>query len=111
VGLDVRRPRPERIDLSIDLDRPTVVSVAQQALPGWTLDIDGVDADVVVVDGIFLGALVPAGQHEVVFTYRSPWLGVTLVLSLLAITATIALAVADTVQFRRRTQVAGGVNR
>ncbi len=110
-GLEVRRPRPEHIEVSVDLDRPTVVNVTQQALPGWTLTIDGVDADVVEVDGIFLGALVPAGEHEIVFTYRSPWLGATVVLSLLALAATIALVVADTVQFRRRTQAAGGDNR
>lgn len=111
VGLTIQRPRPERIEVSIDLDRPTVVSVAQQALPGWTVTVDGEDADVVEVDGIFLGAAVPAGQHEIVFTYESPWLTVTIVLSLLAIAATISLAVADTVQSRRRPQVAGGSDR
>jgi antitoxin (DNA-binding transcriptional repressor) of toxin-antitoxin stability system len=111
VGLAVRRPRPERIEVSSDLDRPTVVSVAQQALPGWTLTVDGADADVVEVDGIFLGAVVPAGEHELVFTYRSPWLTATIVVSLLAIAATISLGVADTVRSRRRAQVAGGGNR
>lgn len=111
VGLEVSRPRPERIEVSVDLDRPTVVSVAQQALPGWTLTVDGAEADVVEVDGIFLGAVVPAGEHEIVFTYRSPWLTATIVLSLLAMAATISLAVADTVQSRRRAQVAGGGDR
>jgi hypothetical protein len=111
VGLEVRRPRPERIEVSVDLDRPTVVSVAQQALPGWTVAVDGAAADVVEVDGIFLGALVPPGEHEIVFTYRSPWLTATIVLSVLAIAATISLAVTDTVRFRRRAQVEGGGDR
>jgi hypothetical protein len=111
VGLDVRRPRPERIEVSVDLDRQAVVSVAQQALPGWTLTVDDEQADVVEVDGIFLGARVPPGEHEIVFTYRSPWLTATIVLSLLAIAATISLAVADRVQSRRRAQVAGGGDR
>ena len=111
IGLEIRRPRPERIEASIDLDRPTLVSVAQQALPGWTLTVDGAEADVVEVDGIFLGAIVPAGEHEIVFTYRSPWLTATIVLSLMAIAATISLAVADTVQSRRRAQAAGGGDR
>jgi hypothetical protein len=111
VGLDVRRPRPERIEVSVDLDRQAVVSVAQQALPGWTLTVDDEQADVVEVDGIFLGARVPPGEHEIVFTYRSPWLTATIVLSLLAIAATISLAVADMVQSRRRAQVAGGGDR
>jgi hypothetical protein len=111
VGLDVRRPRPERIEISTDADRATLVSVSQQALPGWTLTVDGVEADVVEVDGLFLGAVVPPGEHEVVFTYESPWLTATLVLSLLAIAATIGLVVADTVQTRRRIQAAGGGDR
>ncbi len=109
-GLDVRRPRPERIEVSADLERPTVVSVAQQALPGWTLTVDGADAEVVEVDGIFLGALVPAGEHDIVFTYRSPWLIPTIVVSLLATAATIALLIGDMVA-RRRAQAAGGGDR
>jgi hypothetical protein len=111
VGLDVQRPQPERIEVSVDTDRPVVVSVAQQALPGWTLTIDGVDADVVDVDGIFLGAVVPPGEHELVFTHESPWLTATLVLSLLAIAATIGLVVGDTVLHRKRAQAAGSGDR
>jgi hypothetical protein len=108
VGLATNRPRPERIEVSVDADRATVVSVARQALAGWTLTIDGEASDVVEVDGLFLGALVPPGAHELVFTYRSPWLRVTLVLSLLAVTATIALGVGATVRSRRRIPAAGG---
>jgi hypothetical protein len=111
VGLTVRRPRPERIELSVDLDRATVVSVAQQALPGWTVTVDGEPADVVEVDGIFLGAVVPPGDHEIVFRYSSPWLATTLLVSLTAIAATIALLIGDTVRSRRRAQAAGGGNR
>ena len=111
VGLGVSRPRPERIVVTTDLDRPTVVSVAQQALPGWTVTVDGENADVVDVDGIFLGASVPAGMHEIVFTYRSPWLTATLIVSMLAITATLALAIGGTVQSRQRAQGAGSSGR
>ncbi len=111
VGIPVQRERPEEIEVSVDFDRATVVSVAQQALPGWTATIDGADADVVEVDGIFLGAAVPPGEHTIVFTYRSPWLATTLVLALMAIAATIALAVGDTVQSRRRAQAAGSGDR
>ena len=57
-------------------DRPSLVSVTQQALPGWTVEVDGNDAEVVVVDGLFLGVHVPAGDHTVTFQYRSPWLRV-----------------------------------
>lgn len=111
VGVAVRRERPEHIAVSLEFDRGTVVSVAQQALPGWSATIDGDDVDVVEVDGIFLGAAVPPGEHELVFTYRSPWLAATLVLALLAIAATIALVITDTVIGRRRAQAASDHNR
>jgi len=111
VGIPMQRERPEHIAVTVDFDRATVVSVAQQALPGWTLTIDGADADVVEVDGIFLGAAVPPGEHTIVFNYRSPWLATTLVLAMLAVTATIALVVGDTVRSRRRAQAAGSGDR
>jgi hypothetical protein len=112
VGLAVDRPHPERIDLSVDLGQTSLVSVAQQALPGWTVEIDGQPADVVVVDGLFLGVRAPAGVHDIRFTYHSPWLAVTLVISVMAIAATIALLIGDTVTNRRRiSQAAGGGDR
>ena len=111
VGIPMQRERPEHIAVTVDFDRATVVSVAQQALPGWTLTIDGADADVVEVDGIFLGAAVPPGEHTIVFNYRSPWLATTLVLAMLAVAATIALVVGDTVRSRRRAQAAGSGDR
>jgi hypothetical protein len=112
VGLATDRPRPEQIDLTVDTDRRTVVSVAQQALSGWNVEVDGRSADVVVVDGLFLGVQVPEGRHDIRFTYSSPWLTTTLVISFLAIAATIALVIGDTVSNRRRiSQAAGGGDR
>jgi hypothetical protein len=111
-GVAVERRRPEQIDLTVDTDRRTVVSVAQQALSGWNVEVDGRSADVVVVDGLFLGVQVPEGRHDIRFTYSSPWLTTTLVISLLAIAATIALVIGDTVSNRRRiSQAAGGGDR
>ena len=111
VGVALRRERPEHIVVSVDFDRATVVSVAQQALPGWTVTIDGAEVDVVEVDGIFLGVSVPPGEHELEFTYRSPWLAATLVVALLSIAATIALVITDTLILRRRAQAARDHNR
>ncbi len=112
VGLTVERPRPERIEVSTQFDRPTLVSVSQQALPGWRVTVDGASADVVVVDGLFLGVKVPAGDHQISFGYESPWLTLSVVVSLLAIAATIALAIGATVDRNGRLpQAAGGGGR
>lgn len=112
VGLAIERSRPERIEIATGFDRPTLVSVSQQALPGWRAEVDGEPADVVVVDGLFLGVRVPGGDHSVSFRYESPWLGTSLLISLAATATTIALAVGATVTARRRTsQAAGGGDR
>ncbi len=112
VGIATDRPRPEQIDLSVNADRRTIVSVAQQALAGWSVEVDGEDADVVVVDGLFLGVQVPAGDHTVTFRYGSPWLRASLIVSGLALAATIALAIGGTVRRRGQdTQAAGGGDR
>jgi hypothetical protein len=108
-GVAVDRPRPERIELAVDLPGPAVVSVAQQALPGWTVEVDGERADVVVVDGLFAGVRLPEGRHEVAFVYRSPMLTLTVMIAVLALLATITLAITGTMPDprRRRPQVAG----
>ncbi len=111
VGVEVRRPQPERIELSVDLDRATLVSVAQQALPGWAVTVDGEPAEVVEIDGIFLGVAVPPGDHDIVFRYSSPWLAASLAVSLAAIAATVALLLGDTIRSRRRAQAAGSGDR
>jgi hypothetical protein len=112
VGIATDRPRPEQIDLTVDADGQTIVSVARQALPGWNVEVDGKSAEIVVVDGLFLGVQVPAGRHDIRFTYSSPWLTATLVIAFLAIAATIGLLIGDTVSNRRRiSQAAGGGDR
>ena len=67
------------------------MSVARQALPGWSVEVDGVAADEVLVDGLFLGVEVPAGDHVITWRYHSPWLVPTLIVSLLATVTTILL--------------------
>ena len=92
VGLVVDRPSPEHLVVRTNLEQPTIVMVAQQALPGWQVEIDGDNADELVVDGLFLGVEVPAGDHVITWRYKSPWLWPTIVISLIALAATAALA-------------------
>ncbi len=44
-----------------------------------------------LVDGLFLGVEVPAGEHVITWRYSSPWLVPTLIVSLLATVTTILL--------------------
>ncbi len=90
-ALEVERRSPEHLVVRADLATASVVSVARQALPGWSVEVDGEAADEVVVDGLFLGVEVPAGEHVITWRYSSPWLVPTLIVSLLATVTTILL--------------------
>ncbi len=103
VGVTFDPVSPEHLVVRTDLDGASVVSVARQALPGWEVDVDGESAEVRTVDGLFLGVEVPPGEHTLTWRYHSPWLIPSLVLSLIGLAATIALAFADT--FIRRAEV------
>jgi uncharacterized membrane protein YfhO len=69
------------------------VSLHQQALPGWEVQVDGKVADVVEVDGIFLGVVVPAGQHDIDWRYRPTWLTWSKWVSIFGLLLTLGLAV------------------
>jgi hypothetical protein len=52
---------------------PTLLRIAVPYFPGWRAEVDGRAVSVVPVDLALMGALVPAGDHELVLRYRSTW--------------------------------------
>jgi hypothetical protein len=98
----VRRPSPERIEITTSADRRGVATVPEQADDGWTVTVDGENADLVAVDGFSLGVEVSAGRHEIVFEYRAPGLVAGGVISLVAL-AGIGVLIVDP---RRRSRAA-----
>jgi hypothetical protein len=99
-GLDVEFRTPEHAVVETSLDRPAVVSLARQAIDGWSVEVDGRPADLVVVDGLFLGVAVPEGEHTIEWRYHQPLFGPTMLISLLAVAATIGLVVLGTLARR-----------
>jgi hypothetical protein len=87
------RPTPEHLFAYVDLDQAALVSLHQQALPGWEVQIDGQVSDVVEVDGIFLGVVVPGGHHEIDWRYRPTWLTWSKWVSIVGLLLTLGLAV------------------
>jgi hypothetical protein len=92
VGADLVRRSAEHLVVTVDVDRPSIVSVAAQAIPGWSATIDGEAADVVVVDGLLLGVGVPAGDHTIEFRFTPWWWWPGATVSVLASVATATLA-------------------
>jgi uncharacterized membrane protein YfhO len=74
------------------------VALDEQADKGWSATVDGHAAAVVTVDGFYAGLRVPAGQHEVRFSYtpRGFRVGVVIaIVALLILAAAVVLALQD----------------
>ena len=98
-----QRPEPGAIDVSTG---PTsgggILVVAEQALPGWSVTVDGRPAPLVDAGGFGLAADVAPGAHEVRFRYRPPGFVAGAAVSLLCLAATLAAAVTGQRPKRRR---------
>ena len=75
----------------VDVDRPSVITVAAQALPDWSVTVDGEPGDVVVADGLLLGVRVDAGSHVIEFRYRPWWWWPGVAVSMVSTLVAVAL--------------------
>jgi len=76
----------------VKLSHPAIVAFNEQFDDGWTATIDGSEATVIPVDGVWAGVAVPAGEHRVELRYAPSWVAPSLVLMLLAWLGVGALA-------------------
>ncbi len=72
---------------------------------GWTLWVDGEETELFQVDKLYMGAVIEAGDHEIVLRYSMPWLNAGMVASGVALAA-IAVRGVCVLLLRRRNGVA-----
>lgn len=83
--LAARLDGPNRVIVEGGTDEPGQQLVALVSdYPGWRLSIDGRPAEVMPVNG-YLGAAMPAGEHEYVFEFRPPLHIIGLIISVLTL--------------------------
>jgi hypothetical protein len=82
---------PTRVELEVSLRSPGLVVLAEVFYPGWRLEIDGRPAEILRVDRMMRGAVVPAGPHRLVYTYRPGSLTVGVAFSGIGLLAWLAL--------------------
>jgi hypothetical protein len=73
--------------------------LVEQQFPGWRATVDGRAVPIALWRGVFQAIDVPAGEHAVVFEYRSRWLGLGAAVSMAAL---LMLAVVAGLGARRR---------
>ena len=79
------RYEPNRIDVSTKADGPSVLVLGENHYPGWRTYIDGRAVDTLRVDYNLRGAVLPAGEHLVQFSYQPKSLLIGTAISLLAV--------------------------
>lgn len=73
-----------RVTMRATLDRRGLVVLNDHLTEGWSVSVDGRDAEIVRVNDVMRGVVVAAGSHEVQWSYRVPGLRVGLLVTLLA---------------------------
>jgi Bacterial membrane protein YfhO len=86
-----------RVRVAVRTETDGLLVLGDPWYPQWRVEVDGKPAELLRVDHSFRGVRVPAGSHQVTFTYqdRALWLGV-------ALAAATCLALAVLWLFRRR---------
>jgi hypothetical protein len=88
--LSIRMPSPERMELAVDCASDCFVVTSDVVYPGWGATLDGATRHLYTADYVFRGVFVPAGKHEVVFTFRPLSLAVGTAITLAALLAIVA---------------------
>jgi len=98
--------KPGRININTKpLDYPTILVASENNYPGWRVEVDGKPADLLTVDGAFLGVQLDAGAHKVVFTFAPPRFRIGLIVSTIALIALIIALVVTTLPKSGRLQL------
>jgi len=69
--LDVTDFNPNKIDVSVVLDRPSNLVFAQNYYPYWTATVDDVEQEIQLVNKALMAISVPQGSHDVAFVFSS----------------------------------------
>jgi uncharacterized membrane protein YfhO len=64
----------EEVIIQVEAESDTYLLLADAYYPGWQATIDGDPTSIYRADIMFRAVRVPAGSHEVVFSYRPAWL-------------------------------------
>jgi uncharacterized membrane protein YfhO len=82
----------QRVTVDADAAAPGILVLSDTWYPGWRVTVDGRPAPLLRADYAFRGVALPAGRHQVVFTYVSWPTRIGLVLAALGLLGVLALA-------------------
>ena len=91
--------------ISYHAKSPSLLRLSVPWFPGWHARIAGQDYPIVRVDHALMGVIVPAGEHDVDFTFHSNYFGIGLAISVAGLLCVSGLAAYS--GLRRRLRAVG----
>jgi len=67
-------PYAERVELQCHAPAASYAVLLDSWAPGWTATVDGDAAEILIADGVVRAVAIAAGDHSIVFSYRTPGL-------------------------------------
>jgi uncharacterized membrane protein YfhO len=83
--------RPNRVRVGVGPGAAGFLVLADVWYPGWTCTVDGREAPLYRADYLFRAAELPAGEHEVVFTFEPASYRVGRIVSAVALAGVLGL--------------------
>jgi hypothetical protein len=99
-SVTIAREENASVTLHAALDRRGLVALNDDLTEGWSVRVDGRPAPALHVNDVMRGVLVPAGRHEIVWSYAVPGLRLGAWLSLLTLAVLCGSGVALGVRAR-----------
>jgi uncharacterized membrane protein YfhO len=56
--------------IKIQAEGPGLLVVSENAYPGWQVRVDGQEAELEINSGLFRAVTIPAGEHDVEFSFQ-----------------------------------------
>jgi uncharacterized membrane protein YfhO len=88
-----------RVVLQASLDRPGLLVLSEGFYPGWRASVDRTEATILRTNVMMRGVVLPRGEHEIVFEFRSTAIRLGFLVSFVGIAGVVSL--------RRRLRTAG----
>lgn len=76
-----------RVSCQVTLDQPKALVFSIPYNPGWSLTVDGKEAELKKANGMFMAAELSEGEHEVELTYHTPYIGIGAALTAIGLLA------------------------
>lgn len=83
---------------SITVPENRLLCVSVPNINGWTAYIDGEETEIITVNGMFMGVMLPAGTHNISFEYFTPGLKSGLITFCIAIAIIIIIFIMERVR-------------